>query len=135
MKIIYGPKGTGKTKIIIDSANGALETAKGCIVYITDTNKYMYDLKYQIRFLDVNQYGVNNEDALRGFVKGIVAANGDNEYIFIDGIKRIIGKDLKDSASIFGDMEKLEKDFGVKFVVTCSSAKEDLPDFVLKFVE
>ena len=39
MKIIYGPKGTGKTKIIIDSANEMLESAKGHIVYITDSKK------------------------------------------------------------------------------------------------
>ena len=27
IKIIYGPKGTGKTKIIIDEANSKIETA------------------------------------------------------------------------------------------------------------
>lgn len=135
MKIIYGPKGTGKTKAIIESANGALDQAKGHVIFITDTKRYTYDLKYQIRFLDVTEFDVQGSDRLRGFIKGIVAANGDNEYIFIDGIARIAKAGLEELGDIFAAMEKLEVDFGVKFVVTCSAAKEDLPDFVLKYVD
>ena len=134
MKIIYGPKGTGKTKAIIDSANEALDSAKGHVVFITDTSKYSFNLKYQIRLLDVTQFEVQGEDGLRGFIKGVVASNGDNEYVYIDGIARIANKPLCELGSIFAAIEKLEADFGVKFVLTVSSAKEDLPDFVLKHV-
>ena len=135
MKIIYGPKGTGKTKTIIEGANKALDEAKGHVVFITDTTRYTHDIKYPIRFLDVTGFDICCAEGLNGFLKGIVAANGDNEYIFLDGIARITGKDLCDLEPIFTAMEKLEKDFGVKFVVTCSSAKEDLPKFVLKYVD
>jgi hypothetical protein len=134
MKIFYGPKGTGKTKAIIDCANETLESAKGHVVFITDTKRYNYDLKYQIRLLDVAEFGVQCEDGFRGFVKGIVAANGDNEYIFIDGISRITGKPLAELDKIFAAMEKLENDYDVKFVLTCSAAKEDLPDFIVKHI-
>ncbi len=134
MKIIYGPKGTGKTKAIIESANLALDNAKGHVIFITDTNRYTRELKYTIRFLDVTSFDVQGEDGFRGFIKGIVAANGDNEIIFIDGIARITGKELGELENIFTAMEKLEKDFGVKFVLTCSAKKEDLPKFVLKHV-
>ena len=61
--------------------------------------------------------------------------NGDNEYIFIDGIARMTKTGLNELGDIFAAMEKLENDYGVKFVVTCSAAKEDLPDFVLKYVD
>ncbi len=135
MKIIYGPKGTGKTKAIIDCANNALESAKGHVIFITDTNRYTYDLKYQIRFLDVTQFAIQGMDGFRGFIKGIVAASGDNEYIFIDGIARITNTALSEMENIFSAMEKLEKDFGVKFVLTCSAAKEDLPEFIIKYAE
>ena len=62
MKIIYGPKGTGKAKAIIDGANEALDSAKGHVIFITDTNRYTYDLKYQIRFLDVTQFAIQGSD-------------------------------------------------------------------------
>ncbi len=135
MRIIYGPKGTGKTKMIIDGANKALEEAKGHVIFITDTKRYTYDLKYQIRFLDVTDFDVEGANRFRGFIKGIVAANGDNEYIFIDGIARIAKEELSQLGDIFAAMEKLEKDYGVKFVITCSADKENLPDFVLKYVD
>lgn len=135
MKIIYGPKGTGKTKAIIDSANKTVEEAKGHVIFITDTNKYTYDLKYQIRLLDTTLFAIQGMDGFRGFLKGIVAANGDNEYIYVDGIARITGRSLNELENVFNAMEKLEKDFSVKFILTCSAAKEDLPDFVLKHVD
>lgn len=135
MKIVYGPKGSGKTKIIIESANKALSEAKGHVVFITDTNRYSRDLKQPIRFLDISGFAIQGVDGLRGFIKGIVAANGDNEYIFIDGIARISNKPLSELGSIFEAIEMLEKEYGVKFVLTVSSSKEDLPDYVLKHVE
>ena len=86
-------------------------------------------------YLDVKGFDIKGEDGFRGFVKGLVAASGDNEYIYIDGIARITGKELAELSDIFGAMDKLEKDYGVKFVLTCSAAKEDLPEFVLKYVD
>lgn len=135
MKIFYGPKGTGKTKAIIDCANATLETAKGHVIFITDTKRYTHDINYKIRFIDANDFEIKCQGGLRGFIKGIVAANGDNEYVYIDGIARIANKPLNELGSIFDAMDMLEKEFGVKFIVTCSAAKEDLPDFVLKYVD
>ncbi|MBO7344427.1 MAG: hypothetical protein J6U92_00615 [Clostridia bacterium] len=135
MKIIYGPKGTGKTKAIIECANGAVEKAKGHVIFITDTKRYTHDIKYPIRFLDLTSFNVNNADSLCGFIKGVVAANGDNEYIYVDGIARIAGKPLDQLADVFDAIANLENDFGVKFIVTCSAAKEDLPEFVAKYVD
>lgn len=58
IKIICGPKGSGKTKRIIDAANGAVDTAKGHLIFITDTKRYMYDLRREVRFIDVSDYSV-----------------------------------------------------------------------------
>ena len=135
MKIFCGPKGTGKTKAIIDNANTVAATANGHVVYVTDSDKYGFELKLPIRFLNTSDFGVKSEDEFRGFIKGIVASNGDNEYVFIDGVARICAKSLGEIGSIFATMETLEKQFGVNFVLTCSGTKEDLPDFILKYVD
>ena len=39
IKVIYGAKGTGKTKMMIDAANAAIADAKGHMIFITDTNR------------------------------------------------------------------------------------------------
>ena len=134
MKIVYGAKGTGKTKTVINSANDAVETAKGHIVFVTDTKRYMYDLKREIRFIDVDDFAVTGEDGLRGFLKGIIAANADNELVYVDGVARIAGKEFSALGDFFAAIEKLEKDFSVTFVFTCSAAKEELPAFIAKHV-
>ena len=135
MKIIYGPKGTGKTKAIIDCANAVVDEAKGHVIFVTDTKRYSPDIKIKIRLIDVTDFDIACESGLRGFLKGVVAANGDNEYIYVDGISRITGKPLSELSNIFGAIEKLEEAYGVKFVLTCSASKEDLPDFILKYVK
>ena len=133
IKLIYGPKGSGKTKRLIDAANAEAANAKGLSVFITDTKRYMYDIKRDVRFIDLKDWSVAGEDALCGFVKGVAACNSDHEYIYIDGIARITGKELKDLAGIFYMLEKISNDNGITITITCSCAKEELPDFVAKY--
>ena len=102
-------------------------------VFITDTKRYMYDLKRDIRFVDVKDWNVSGEEALCGFVKGIAAGNHDYEYIYIDGVARIAGKELEGLASIFYMLDKISAENGITVVITCSAAKEELPDFIAKY--
>ena len=133
IKLIYGPKGAGKTKQLIDAANADALNAKGLSVFVTDTKRYMYDLKREIRFIDVKDWAIAGEDALCGFIKGIAACNSDHEFIYIDGIARISGKELKDLAGIFYMLDKISSDNGIVITITCSCTKEELPDFIAKF--
>ena len=134
IKIIYGPKGTGKTKIIIDEANSKIETAKGHLIFITNTKRYMYDLKREIRMIDTSDYQIAGEEALCGFVKGVVAANNDNEYLFIDGAARIAGTEIKDMPAFYYMLDKLSEENGLTVYVTCSADKGELPEFVTKYL-
>ncbi len=134
IKVIYGAKGTGKTKMMIDAANAAVGEAKGHMIFITDTKRYMYDLEREIRFIDVSEYDVAGEAALCGFIKGVIAGNHDNEYVYIDGIVRIAGKPVQEMAAFFYMLEKVAKEGNLVITVSVSAAKEELPDFVTKYL-
>lgn len=134
VKVICGPKGSGKTKRIIDAANAAVEIAKGNLIFITDTKRYMYDLRREIRFVDSSDYSIAGEDALCGFIKGVIAGGYDNEYVYVDGIARIAGKAIKDMAQFFYMMEKVAEMRDLKLYITCSCAEEELPDFAKKYL-
>ncbi len=134
IKIIYGPKGTGKTKKLITTANANAVDAKGLSVFITDTKRYMYDVDRSIRFIDVADYSVAGEDALCGFIKGVAACNSDHEYIYVDGIARIAGKPLSELAAIFYMLDKVANENDITITITCSCEEKDLPDFVKKYV-
>ena len=135
IKVIYGAKGTGKTKLMIDAANAAVAEAKGHLIFITDSKRGMYDLEREIRFIDTSDYDVAGEAALCGFVKGVIAGNNDNEYVFIDGVVRIAGKPVQEMAAFFYMLEKVAKDSDVTVTVSVSAEKEELPDFVSKYLE
>ena len=134
IKIIYGAKGTGKTKMMIDAANAAVAEAKGHMIFITDNKRGMYDLEREIRFIATSEYDVAGEAALCGFIKGVIAGNHDNEYVFIDGVVRIAGKPVQEMAAFFYMLEKVAKTNGVTITVSVSATQEELPDFVSKYI-
>ena len=134
MKIIYGPKGTGKTQMAIDGANNALLTAKGNVLFVADTAKNSIYLKPQIKFIDASRFDIQGQEGLRGFLKGLVAANADNEIIYIDSIKRITKKELSELSAIFSALEWIEANYDVEFILTCSGDKNSLPDFIVKHI-
>ena len=134
IKVIYGSKGTGKTKMLIDAANAAVEKAKGHLIFITDTKRGMYDLERDVRFIDVSDYDIAGEAALCGFVKGVIAGNHDNEYVYIDGVVRIAGKPVSELAAFFYMLDKVSATNNLTITVSVSAAKEELPDFVTKYL-
>ena len=135
IKVIYGAKGTGKTKMMIDAANSAVEVAKGHLIFITDSKRYMYDLEREVRFIDTSEYDIAGEAALCGFIKGVIAGNHDNEYVYIDGVVRIAGKPVQEMAAFFYMLEKVAKDTGITVTVSVSASREELPDFVSKYLD
>ena len=134
IKVIYGAKGTGKTKLLIDAANATVPEAKGHMIFITDSKRGMYDLEREIRFIDVTEYDIAGEAALCGFIKGVIAGNHDNEHVYIDGIVRISGKPVSELASFFYMLEKVADQGSLTVTVTVTATKEELPDFVAKYL-
>ena len=134
IKVIYGAKGTGKTKMMIDAANAAVEQAKGHLIFLADNKRGMYDLERDVRFIDVTDYDVAGEAALCGFVKGVIAGNNDNEYVYIDGVVRIAGKPVSELAAFFYMLEKVSQTNNLTITVSVSASKEELPDFVAKYI-
>ena len=134
IKVIYGAKGTGKTKMMIDAANAAVEQAKGHLIFITDTKRGMYDLEREVRFIDVSEFDIAGEVALCGFIKGVIAGNHDNEFVFIDGVMRIAGKPVAEMAAFFYMLEKVAEKNDITVTLSVSATKEELPDFVAKYI-
>ena len=139
IQLITGNKGTGKTKAIIDIANDHVETAKGDIVFLTDTDRYMYSLRYQVRAMNTSDLkrgtvAVVREDMLVGYIYGVLAGNHDIESMYIDGAHRMLGRDVSEMEHFFSDLEEIAEKTDTKFIVTVSQEDEELPEFLKKYL-
>lgn len=132
--LIYGAKGSGKTKKIIDMANANVDTAKGDIIFITDTNRYMFDIKYQIRVVNTEEHHIFTEEALIGFIKGLIAGNHDIKRIYVDGAHRITKMAVEDMANFYAELDLIASRHDVEFVMCVSKNLEDFPEFLKKYL-
>ena len=134
IQVIAGKKGSGKTKRIIDMTNNATKDSKHDIVFIDDDNRYMFDLKHQVRFINAGEYNLTSDQMFMGFLYGVVAQNFDVGLIAIDAFKKLIKVDLLSSAWLFERMEAICEKNSVEFVLSVSEDPAELPDFIQKYV-
>ena len=136
INLIYGPKGSGKTKEIISAANNELDVCKGDVVYITDTAEYTRSVNTAIRYVNARELlpenGRISETALLGFVKGVIASNADVKKIYIDGLVRTLGTPAEDLEDFFVRLDNLSEASGADFCISLTCDK--LPKFLKKYV-
>ena len=101
IQVIAGRKGSGKTKRIIDMANKASQDSKHDIVFIDDDNRYMFDLRHEMRFMNASDYDLANDQMFINFLTGVVAQNFDVGLILIDAFKKLILLDLNETEPFF----------------------------------
>lgn len=134
IQVIAGNKGSGKTKRLIDMTNKASQESHHDIVFIDDDNRYMFDLRHEVRFVNAGEYQLENDQMFMGFLYGAVAQNFDVGLIFIDAFKKLIKADLASSAWLFQRMEALSEKHSVDFVLSISEDPAELPEFIKQYV-
>ncbi len=136
IKIVYGPKGFGKTKIMLDEVNKAGSTAKGNVVFITDKRFNTVNVNFNVRCVYTEDHDIVGSVAFNGFINGLLAGNSDIEYVFVDGLKRIIGNDMEGGEVLFNSFKQLQEEYpDLKFVISVSAAREDLPAYVAELID
>lgn len=133
IKLITGKEGSGKSKLLINTANESIKKAKGYIIFIDYDNSHMFQIDYRGRFVGVKDYGFNDDVGFYGFLCGIIASNYDIEAIYIDSLEKITGKEVQDLEPFFSKLDVLEMKYNVSFIFTLSLVKEELPDFLSKY--
>ena len=127
IRVIMGKQGSGKTKQMIDIANESVETSKGSIIFINKNHRLMYDLKYRIRVICMEDFEhITNSDEYIGFIYGIISSDHDIETIFIDSILKHADFTLGDLPEFVERLKDISKNYGMDFVVSLSAEKEEM---------
>ena len=134
VKVFYGKKGTGKTKHMLDSANGLVAQSKGNVIYIDDSNELRLKLDHAIRFVNILDYPVKGADAFLGFLCGIASQNYDIETIFIDGLTYIVEQGAEELSKFFDGIDQISKSNNVDFYMSINGDEANSPEFIKKYL-
>ena len=127
VKCITGRKGSGKTKKMLHMANEKVDSGSGSIVFIDKDHSLMYDLKYQIRVVCMEEFDqITNIDEYIGFLYGIISSDHDIEVIFIDGILRLKDVTVSDFQEFLPRLKAISEQHELDFVVSISADLEEL---------
>ncbi len=130
IRLIYGAKGSGKTGMVVSEANNRAQESDS-VVFLTNTWKYRFDLKHQIRLINAIDYDICSEVGLAGFIRGILASNNDVHLIYIDGAHRLVCKPIPEMQGFYTELESIMQKHQIEFVITVST--DDLPEFLDKY--
>ena len=122
VKLIMGLKGSGKTKLLIELVNKAVEEEHGDVVCLEKGTKLTYDIPHKVRLIEASHYEFDGYDFLKGFISGLYSANYDITHIFIDSVLKIIDADVSaDTEDFFDWCQKFSERENVKFTMTISA--------------
>jgi thymidine kinase len=133
VKVLFGNKGMGKTKVLVQKANELSEENKNSVIYIDDSNDRLFDLKHQVRLINISEYAVESSESFFGFLCGIAASNYDVNSIIIDGMNYFINQDISTLKEFFINLEKFSKKQNIDFFISISSNSEMIPEFLSEY--
>ncbi len=134
IKLLIGVKGTGKTKTLIAQANAAQETTKGNVVCIEKGTKLRYDVNYQVRLINTDDYLISDASSLEGLVAGILASNADVTDIFIDSALKICNNDVIGFSAFLEKLAKVTAALDVNILISASIPEEEATDTIKKYL-
>ena len=104
IQVIYGKKGSGKTKRLLDMANDALKVEHGDIVFVDDDKR------------------------------GMLSQNFDVTAIFIDAFMKMVNADVSTLGDFFAQLDTLAEKRNLRFVISLSGDPDTMPEFMKKYV-
>ena len=135
IQVFCARRGSGKTKRLIELANNQMVDAKGDSVYIDDDSRPMLQLSRGIRFIDTNEYYVEDCQSFYGMLCGIISSNYDIENIYIDGLSNIVRCDMKDSTELFRKIAGLTDRFSINVYINVNvDTAEEVPSCIKEYV-
>lgn len=134
VKVFYGEKGTGKTKKLVENANHMIVKAKGDIVFIDDSNQLMYDLKHEIRFINIIDFPIKGQGEFFGFLCGMISQDYDIEGVFIDGLTYILKEDICSLGNLFKKIKDLSDKYEIDFFISINGQTDCAPDFLGEYI-
>ena len=134
VKLIMGPKGTGKTKTLVDLVRKAVDEENGDVICIEKDTNLTYDIPYTCRLIHAGEYGITTNDLLKGFLSGLHAGNYDITHIFVDNFYKMLSDTSDDAVTKLLDwMADFSQRENVKFTISATADPAQRSDGIKKY--
>jgi len=134
INVLYGRKGIGKTKTMLDTANKIVGESDGVVIYIDDSNELMTKLSHDIRFVNVLDYPIHGSHEFLGFICGIASQEYDLHHLFIDGLTYIVKEDISDMENFFNGIKKISELCNFDVMISINGDEINPPAFIKEFL-
>lgn len=136
VKLIMGPKGTGKTKSLVQLVKQATEEENGSVVCLEKDKNLTFDVPYTARLIHASDYNFGSLEFFKGFISGLHAANYDITHVFIDNLLKMFDEviDIKMLAKILNALDSFGDREGINFTVTATGDAESAGDDIKKYL-
>ena len=134
INVIIGAKGSGKTKYMVDHVNMAVKDEPGTLVFVSKDNRLMLDLKSAVRYINTEEFAVDDYNVLYGFLGGIISNNYDVSHIFIDSIWKVVSTAEAGFEGFLNKIEALGEKLNINFTITISADREAAPEYLKKYL-
>lgn len=134
INVIIGAKGSGKTKYMVDHVNMAVKDEPGTLVFVSKDNRLMLDLKSAVRYINTEEFAVDDYNVLYGFLGGIISNNYDVSHIFIDSIWKVVNTAEEGFEGFLNKIEALGEKLNINFTITISADREAAPEYLNKYL-
>ena len=133
IKVIYGKKGTGKSRRLIAFANERHTSSGENAVFIDHDCDRMYLIDRGIRFINASEFPIDGPKMFSGFVSGIAAQDYDLQAVYINSFMKIVKHPITSLEKMFGFLEVFSDRMNVELIISISS-DEPMPAFLEKYI-
>lgn len=136
VKLIMGPKGTGKTKALVELVKQATEQENGSVVCIEKDKNLTYDVPHTARLIHASDYSFGSFEFFKGFISGLHAANYDISHVFIDNLFKMFNEEITADTlkQILDGLDKFGEKEGIEFTVTASGDPSTFDQDIKKYL-
>ena len=133
VNIIYGKKGTGKSRRLISMANDAHRADDENSVFIDNDGDRMYMLDRDIRFINAGDFYIDGPKMFTGFLCGIAAQDYDLEAVYINSFMKIVKHPLSSLEGMFRFLSEFSERSNIRIFISIS-AEDELPAWLSQYL-
>ena len=134
IRVLIGPKGTGKTKTLISWVEDASKQEHGHVVCIAKDDRYNYSVPHDVRLINTKEFVLNSPKMMYGFLCGVISMNFDVTHIFIDSLSTIMKSSVAEVDNVIPYLESLSEDFNISFTLLLSGEEAEASELTKKYI-